>query len=324
MKIVRLIFYWFAIFAWFSSLTGCLQAPLPVSTLPPTSTLASQDTNTPFATSAAIKSAEPTFTPVPNSVRQSDGMEMVYIPAGIFTMGSDIGEPEEGPVHQVYLDGFWMDLTEVTNAMYALCVEVGSCIPPVDTSSHTRDHYYDNPLYEDYPVIYVDWGMVNIYCHWAGARLPTEAEWEKAARGENARLYPWGNEWDVSKYKRVNFADRKNSEMAFDVNVDDGYRETAPVRSFPTGRSPYGIYNLAGNVWEWVADWYDPLYYNYSPQNNPQGPGGPTQEINLRSTRGGGWVAANEKVLYTFNRHGLIPDSVSSSIGFRCARSTGR
>lgn len=247
-------------------------------------------------------------------------MEMVYIPAGIFTMGGDVGEPDEGPIHQAYLDAYWMDLTEITNGMYALCVEAGGCLPPVDTSSYTHMDYFGNPRYGDFPVIFVDWGMANAYCEWAGVRLPSEAEWEKAARGENALLFPWGEEWDVRKYKRLNFADKSNPELASDLSANDGYRDTAPVRSFPTGKSPYGIYDLAGNVWEWIADWYDPLYYTYSPLENPRGPEGPTQEITMRSTRGGGWVAANENVFHTFNRHGVVAESVSSSIGFRCAR----
>jgi formylglycine-generating enzyme required for sulfatase activity len=247
-------------------------------------------------------------------------MEMVYIPAGEFTMGSDDGEPDEGPAHEVYLDAYWMDLTEITNAMYALCVETGGCDPPLETSSYTHVNYFGNPLFADYPVIFVNWSMADAYCQWAGARLPTEAEWEKAVRSEDARLYPWGEEWDVRAYKRLNFADKNNSEMASDLISDDGYRDTAPVGSYPTGKSPYGIYDLAGNVWEWVVDWYDPLYYNDSPQDNPTGPTEQTEEISMRSMRGGGWVAANENVFHTFNRHGVEPENFSSSIGFRCAR----
>lgn len=108
--------------------------------------------------------------------------------------------------------------------------------------------------------------------------------------------------------------------MASDLTADDGYHDVAPVGSYPAGQSTYGIYDLAGNVWEWVADWYDPLYYNNSPLKDPKGPKGPTQEITMRSMRGGGWVAANEAVFHTYNRHGLEPENSSSSIGFRCAR----
>lgn len=247
-------------------------------------------------------------------------MTMIYIPAGNFTMGSDTGESDEGPAHEVYLDAYWIDRTEITNAMYALCVEAGACQPPIENGSYTRASYYGNSLFADYPVIFVDWEMANSYCQWAGARLPTEAEWEKAARGENAQTYPWGEAWDVVSRKRLNFADKRNVEMASDFSADDGYRDTAPVGSYPAGQSPYGVYDLAGNVWEWASDWYDPLYYLDSPQNNPAGPAGPTEEITQRSMRGGGWVAANEHVFHTYNRHGEEPTKYSSSIGFRCAR----
>jgi formylglycine-generating enzyme required for sulfatase activity len=210
-----------------------------------------------------------------------------------------------------------MDQTEVTNAMYALCVEAGSCTSPKDMGSYSRADYYGLPKYANYPIIFVDWDMANTYCEWAGARLPSEAEWEKAARGENALLYPWGDDWDVQARRRLNFADKSNPEMTSDVSVDDGQRETAPVGSYEAGKSPYGIYDLAGNVWEWVADWYDPLYYRDSPTNNPLGP---TEATSMRVLRGGAWVAANQDVFHTSNRNGLEPDQFSSSIGFRCAR----
>jgi formylglycine-generating enzyme required for sulfatase activity len=274
----------------------------------------------PSATSTPKNTVEPTSVPIVTETRQADGMMMIYIPARKFTMGSDEGEADEGPIHDVYLDDYWMDQTEITNGMYALCVESGSCETPMKMGSYTRASYYDNKLFADYPVIYVDWDMAKAYCEWAGARLPTEAEWEKAARSEDARIYPWGNDWDVLKLRRLNFADKNNPEMTSDINVDDGYRDTAPVGSYPGGKSPYEIYDLAGNVWEWVADWYDPLYYRDSPLNNPPGPTSPTQEITMRVLRGGAWVAANQNVFHTSNRNGLNPSNFSESIGFRCAR----
>jgi formylglycine-generating enzyme required for sulfatase activity len=248
---------------------------------------------------------------------------MVYIPAGEFIMGSDEGETDEGPAHEVYLDAYWIDQTEITNDKYALCVDAGSCNPPLESGSYTRTKYYDDVRFADYPVIFVDWDMANAYCQWAGARLPSEAEWEKAARGENGIIYPWGNEWDVKSRKRLNFADNSNPEMASDLSVDDGHRDTAPVGSYLAGQSPYGIYDLAGNVWEWVADWYDPQYHLKSQQNNPLGPTDPVQDPPLRAMRGGAWVAANENVFHTYNRHGVEPSEYSSSIGLRCALSTG-
>jgi len=174
----------------FGLLTGCLS--VTSTSYPPAVTLLSPTTTAmPSATSAPTNRAEPTSVPIVTETRQVDGMMMVYILAGKFTMGSDEGEADEGPVHEVYLDAYWMDQTEITNEMYVLCVESGSCEPPMKTGSYTRASYYDNSLFADYPVIHVDWNMAKAYCEWAGARLPTEAEWEKAARGDDARIYPW-------------------------------------------------------------------------------------------------------------------------------------
>ena len=245
---------------------------------------------------------------------------MAHIPAGMFSMGSEDGEADEAPFHEVYLDSFWMDTMEITNKMYRLCVQAGSCKSPRETGSYTQASYYNNPKFADYPVVYVDWSMADTYCQWAGAHLPTEAQWERSASGEDDRIFPWGDSWDVDRRKRLNFADGNNPATTSDITLNDGFRENAPVGSFPGGRSPYGIYDTAGNVWEWVADWYDPAYYANSPANNPQGPSGPTAEITMRALRGGSWVAANENVFHTSNRNGLDPSQSSESLGFRCAR----
>jgi formylglycine-generating enzyme required for sulfatase activity len=291
------------------------------TTVIPTVTLAPSATLQPSATVTATKTVQPTAIPIVTSKRESDAMTMVHIPAGKFRMGSENGEADEGPVHIVYLDAFWMDRTEVTNAMYALCVEAGPCKSPLQTGSYWRKTYYDNPQFGNYPVIYVDWDMASAYCSWAGARLSTEAEWEKAARGETDRTFPWGANWDVRTHKRLNFADKNDPETASDTISNDGHRDTAPVGSYPGGASPYGILDLAGNVWEWVADWYDPSYYRDSPLDNPKGPLGPTQQITWHVLRGGSWVAADETIFHTSNRNGLEPSGFSESIGFRCARS---
>lgn len=235
-------------------------------------------------------------------------------------MGSDEGEANERPVHKVQLNAYWMDQTEITNGKYALCIDAGKCQAPIEEDSYTRSVYFGSTQFADYPVIFVNWSMAQDYCRWAGVRLPTEAEWEKAARGINSLIYPWGNKWDVDLIKRLNFADKSNPEAALEITVDDGYRDTAPVGSFPAGRSPYGLYHMAGNVWEWVADWFDPTYYEHSPQRNPIGPvdlkpGSQEQRV----LRGGSWVAS-QAVFRTSNRNGLEPDRFSSSIGFRCAR----
>ena len=190
-----------------------------------------------------------------------DGMTQVCVPDGELLMGSDKSvdsqaHDDELPQHSVYLDAYWIDQTEVTNAMYEQCVSAGECTPPAKNSSYTRDFYYGNSQFDDYPVIYVDWNQAKAYCQWAGRRLPTEAEWEKAARGTDGRIYPWGN------------TNPDRSLLNYNGNIDD----TAEVGDYPAGQSPYGALDMAGNVWEWVADWYGETYYQNSPDRNPQGP----------------------------------------------------
>jgi eukaryotic-like serine/threonine-protein kinase len=162
MKISQLIHSWLAIAAAFSMLAGCL--PATSTSVPSAATLTPRATTAPAATSTLTNTVEPTHIAFETSIRQSDGMVMVNIPAGKFMMGSDEGEADEGPVHEVDLDAFWMDQTEVTNAMYALCVEADACLPPIETGSYTRANYFGNDKFEDYPVIFVDWSMANAYC----------------------------------------------------------------------------------------------------------------------------------------------------------------
>ena len=196
-------------------------------------------------------------------VSHEDGMTMMYVPAGEFSMGSNKGSSNEQPIHIVYLDAYWIDQTEVTNAMYAKCVEAGKCIPPRLQGSYTRDSYYGNSSFADYPVINVTWYDAQAYCGWRGDRLPTEAEWEKAAGWDDdkkePRIYPWG--------------DTINCSFANYRGKDGGcVGDTTSVDSYPSGVSFYGLFDMAGNVWEWVADWYGENYYSSSPSSNPQGP----------------------------------------------------
>ena len=240
-------------------------------------------------------------------------------------MGSEIGLTDEQPVHTVYLDAFWLDQTEVTNAQYARCAEAGGCkLPDVTT-------YYDDPAFAEHPVAFVSWNQAGDYCSWAGRRLPTEAEWEKAATWDPAThekdVYPWGNEFDC---KRANFDDELDLDSALmpdSTENCDGFVRTSPAGSFPAGASPYGALDMGGNVWEWVHDAFievDPLtasiqnYYAVSPASNPQGVD-PSITI-YRGMRGGSWD-------WTFGYgrsayrlwYGL--DDSYDNVGFRCAQS---
>jgi eukaryotic-like serine/threonine-protein kinase len=250
-------------------------------------------------------------------------MEMVYVPAGPFIMGSKEDDSKayasEKPAHEVYLDAFWIDRTEVTNGQYARCVDTGVCEHPTafgveKTDSVTRDWYYSNPAYDDYPVINVNWNAARVYCEWAGRRLPTEAEWEKAARGTDQRWFPWGNKNVRGSY--LNLADRGTGyEHSYNL-VDDGYDDTSPAGNYPAGASPYGAYDMAGNVWEWTADWYSRSYYRESPYENPTGP----ETGALKVLRGGSYNNGNWAIRPT-TRSYLGPIYAYAYIGFRCAAS---
>jgi len=241
---------------------------------------------------------------VPTQTRATDGMVMVYVPAGEFTMGDTSGFPEERPQHQVSLGAYWIDRTEVSNAMYLLCVDAGACTPPVMRRSQTRSEYFGSPQFSNYPVMNVRWEQAQRFCEWAGGKLPSEAEWEKAARGVDGRLFPWGNEYP-------------DPQLA---NVDKFSRDSEPVDSHPQGSSPYGALNMSGNVWEWVADWYDAEYYTKNQDwNNPTGPGQPSGEP-LRSGRGGSFIwsvaMASAAVRDWYQPE---PQEMGYGVGFRCA-----
>jgi len=236
----------------------------------------------------------------------------VLVSAGSFEMGNNHGKPDEQPVHTVTLDAFYIDKYEVTNAHYAACVDAGVCDPPSRTDSETRTSYYGNPQYDDYPVIGVTWFAAQTYCEWRGGRLPTEAEWEKAARGPDGRLYPWGDDFDPN---RLNYCDLNCDGIPWaDLEHNDGYADTAPVGSYVNGVSPYGAYDMAGNVWEWVGDWYDPDYYSISPTENPLGASSGEQRV----MRGGG-IFEEPYYTRTTKRRQFTADVWSTSAGIRCA-----
>ena len=271
--------------------------PILTPALTPTKTITSA-TNTPSVVNLT-KTPTPTL-PVGSTIIGKAEMILLYVPASEFTMGSGGGGPDEEPIHLVYLDGFWISKTEVTNKMYSYCVAESGCQEPTDRSSSKHPSYYGNAEYDNYPVIYVDWNMAKAYCEWANLRLPTEAEWEKAARGTDALTYPWGN-------------DLPNNGL---LNYDGAVGDTSEVGKYPDGASPYGALDMAGNVWEWVADWYGETYYASLTPSNPLGPDSGENRV----ARGGSWVDHNYGVRTT-RRNGIVPTGSGSNIGFRCARS---
>jgi formylglycine-generating enzyme required for sulfatase activity/uncharacterized caspase-like protein len=242
-----------------------------------------------------------------------DGMVMVYVPEGEFLMGSTDSDPmasdDEKPQHRVYLDAFWIDQTEVTNARYKMCVDAGHCDLPKGTNSNTRDNYFGNPVYSDYPVIHVSWYSAYIYCRWADKRLPTEAEWEKAARGGlEGKQYPWGDQAPICH-------PGADSGARFNDFADCEGSDTASVGSY--GANGYGLYDMAGNVWEWVADWYaEDNYYDYTLTRNPLGP----TLGSYRVLRGGSWLDFSKNIRVA-NRNRMNLNGSKSYYGFRCARS---
>jgi len=291
--------------------SGAEPTPIPIATAFPTPTAVPLNPTAAPANQATEAGSE-RISPV-------DGMVQVFVPEGSFRMGGlDVkAENDEKPDHQVSMHGFWIDKLEVTNAMYMLCVQAGACEPPDHFKSETREKYFNTTDFADYPVVYVTWGDADAYCQWAGKRLPTEAEWEYAARGTDFRTFPWGDE-------------RPDTSRA---NFNRKVRDVTRVGSFPAGASPYGVLDMAGNVWEWVSDFYDPNYYSMATGANPTGPltalGVHTQR---RVIRGGSYqdVEVDIRVSNRGYASGPNPDAAdmdsaeyhgesSPKIGFRCA-----
>jgi len=244
--------------------------------------------------------------------------DMVQVPAGSFLQGCDLNNPVTGactgddlPLHQVFLDSYWIDETEVSNLKYDQCVTAGACTPPTDTVSRTRGWYYGNPAFDRFPVIYVSWHQAADYCDWTGKRLPTEAEWEKAARGEHdTRIYPWGDQ--TADCPRLNFHDGAGSGQ---YCVGD----TSEIGAYLDGASAYGAMDMAGNVAEWVTDWYDPDYYTTYPTNNPTGPSTGTNRV----TRGGKWSSSQQSVRVYYRHEYGDPSRGVDYRGFRCVVDVG-
>ncbi len=283
--------------------------PEPTATL--SSAVATEPVAAPTPTATPVA---PTEQPVVGAteVALTDGMTLVFVGPRSGFMGRDSAALDQGPEHAVELSPYWMDRHEITNAMYAACVADGACAPPRNFRSFTRVIYYEDPAFADYPVVYVTRDDAHIYCEWAGRRLPTEAEWELAAR-TLANPYPWpGSDTIAATAQLLNFK-------------PGGIGDTVRVMSYPAGATALGIHDLAGNVWEWVADPYDPNYYNVSDRIDPQGPprsAGPPDACNTADCgvlRGGSWDSDAEQVRVTMRLFYGAQDT-RDAFGFRCVR----
>jgi formylglycine-generating enzyme required for sulfatase activity len=231
-----------------------------------------------------------------------DGMILLCVPAGNFRMGSSVEDPQaaanEEPQLTVTLDAFWIDKTDVTNAQYAFCVASGGCPIPMSTKSYLRDSYFGDASFQNFPVTNVSWQEASQYCAWAYRRLPSEAEWEKAARGTDGQLYPWGNSAPDDRL----------------LNFNTSLGDTSAVCQYPDGNSPYGACDMAGNVWQWVGDWYDGKDYAAASAANPNGPLTGIYKV----FRGSQWGSPAWAVRSAIRR--WRPASMwSTNLGFRCA-----
>ncbi len=296
-----------------------LREPAPVTGPAATETLQSAVAAalTEFAPTPS-PSPEPTIPPTatPQPFITTTGSRMIYVPGGQFTLGDDASEEnDEKPARVVQIDGFLIDETEVTNAAYAQCVDAEVCPRPARAGATYHQSYYGDPAFDDYPVINVSWFNAQAFCEWRGARLPTEAEWEFAASvnpiEEIKYRHPWGDSFDG---ERLNFCDVNCRTDSPDAVWDDGFNDTAPVGSYPDGRSPVGVYDMLGNVMEWVNDWYDFDAYEAISDTNPRGP----TEGDFKSLRGGSWLSPSEDTAVTV-RGNFEPTVAQANLGFRCA-----
>lgn len=242
---------------------------------------------------AAVEYAKRKLKEEPKTIRPDFESDTMLIPAGEFVMGSDDGDSDEKPRRRVYVDAFLIDKYEVTNSQFRGFMEAAGWAAP----SYWNNSRFNGPTQ---PVVGVSWHDADAYCRWVGKRLPTEAEWEKAARGADGRRFPWGN------------ASVEKSKAQYNSDSPAG---TVSVGSFPDGASPYGVHDMAGNVWEWVSDWYDKSYYQRAPIYNPKGP----DTGQLRVLRGGSWNDGPRN-LRSSNRSSLDPENRSLNLGFRCVR----
>jgi sulfatase modifying factor 1 len=232
----------------------------------------------------------------PATLSGQDGAPMVLVPAGEFPMGSDEGDDDEQPVHRVGLDSFYLDTFEVTNGRFAKFVVAIQSEPPWGFADQ------ETPVVDaERPVRWVTWLEATGYCLWAGKRLPTEAEWEKAARGPEGRVYPWGNDPPTAAHAVF--------------GLKEGAETVSPIGDHPQGASPYGVQDLAGNLYEWVSDWYDDAFYAASPLRNPRGPVAGSTKVQ----RGGSYINSPYRLRSAFRTKG-DPTEHDPHVGFRCAQ----
>ena len=271
---------------------------------------------------------------------KKDGSILIEIPAGEFWMGSPAkeGDDDEHPQHKVYLDTFYISKYEVTNEQFDRFVRTTGYKTDVEKAGKARIYeqlenqgrwyekagaswrYYYSKDTKKNPVVLISWNDAKAYCDWAGLRLPTEAEWEKAARGNDKRTYPWGNELPGAKgIARCNYADQSTDYAWRDPDVNDGYPSIAPVGVFAVGKSPYGNYDMTGNVWEWCADRYAEFYYMASPTQNPTGPNSGISRV----LRGGSWFSGAFD-LRCANRNKIGQGYSNPDLGFRTAFSNSK
>ncbi len=280
----------------------------------------------PSLTSTPVITSTPT--PLPTEITDAKGVTMRLVPAGDFTMGSEEGNEDEKPLQVIYLDNFFMDTYEVTNKLYSDCVTVDACLPPKYISFHGPENvgydqksfsimnYYDLQMYENYPVVYVNWFMAKDYCEWRGARLPTEAEWEKASRSIDGRIYPWGDNYSCGRLNVFDFdhgvpqnSTGRDIGAIFSGPQCDNYSGTAPIGSF--GASTYGIYDLSGNVSEWVNSLYLSYPYNFKDFEN-------SDKTGERVYRGDSFFS---NPMRSSQRKSAVEEYTSTDLGFRCAYS---
>lgn len=341
-KLVQRIFLTLVLLFGLWLLAGCGSAtpnlkattmPMPTLTQPPTLT------STPLPNLTATITPTSEFHVGSALVSPIDGMRMMFIPSGEFMMGGNDYYPDvekdEKPVHTVYLDAYWIDQTEVTNAEFAMFVDATGYLTDAEKNGSSNIYNSDHDQYEqvqgvnwlhlcgpgtpsgleNHPVVHVSWSDAQAYCEWRGGRLPTEAEWEKAAiwddEKKETRNYPWGNGVDSS------YANYSGSGKLWGDGGNSCLGNLADVGSYPLGASFYGLFDMAGNVWEWTADWYSDTYYSQSPYGNPKGPSSGT----TRTLRGGSWLWSDFALLSKSRAIIEVPIASSTDIGFRCVQS---